>query len=112
MKNLSKYLFEDEASDLLEDIELNEDESSSDTTMTDEDLKVESLKIATNIAKLMADVTVDDVISIAGKVSDFIRNHNIGSEEKTEETKDVESKDEEKEVPEDLDFEIPEVEKK
>ena len=49
--------------------------------MSDEDLKVEALKIATNIAKLMSNVTAQDVVTIAGTVSDFIRNHEIGSAE-------------------------------
>ena len=81
--NEGEDLNEDEA--LLEDI-LNEDdddvnESAEDKKMTEEELKIESLKIATNIAKLMSDVTTDDIITIADKVSGFIRNHQIGSEE-------------------------------
>lgn len=66
-----------------EDENLNEDEdvneSAEDKTMTEEELKIESLKIATNIAKLMSDVTTDDIITIADKVSGFIRDHQIGS---------------------------------
>jgi len=85
MKNLlqllneSSYLFEDE---LFEDTDNKEE-------MSDEELKVESLKIATNIAKLMSDVTPDDIISIASKVSDFIKNHEIASEEKKKEESDM-----------------------
>ena len=102
MKNLGKYLFESEELEetILNEDELNEDERTNDTTMTDEDLKVESLKIATNIAKLMSDVTTDDIISIAGKVSDFIRNHNIGEETKDSKEKSLED--------EDINFEVPE----
>lgn len=70
--------------DLLTEDELFEDdvnESAEDKKMTEEELKIESLKIATNIAKLMSDVTTDDIITIADKVSGFIRDHQIGSEE-------------------------------
>ena len=41
---------------------------------------------ATNIAKLMSDVTPEDILSIANTVSDFIRNHEIGGDNSTEET--------------------------
>jgi len=64
--------------------------------MSDEDLKVEALKIATNIAKLMSNVTAQDVVTIAGTVSDFIRNHEIGSAETSD---DFLSDNETKETP-------------
>lgn len=73
-----------EDGELLEDI-LNEDDSVSEAAepkpMSEEELKIESLKIATNIAKLMSDVTTDDIITIADKVAGFIRDHSIGSDE-------------------------------
>jgi len=71
---------------------LNEDESTDKgDKMSEEELKIESLKIATNIAKLMSDVVPEDVIKISEKVAEFIRNHEIDvenakEEEKTEET--------------------------
>lgn len=77
-QKLSKKLNEGE--DLSEDV-LNEDEASQPKPMTEEELKIESLKIATNIAKLMSDVTTDDIITIADKVSGFIRDHQIGSDD-------------------------------
>lgn len=83
MKNLRQIL--NESNDLFEDElfeETNESEVSSEKQMSEEELKVESLKIATNIAKLMSDVTPEDIIQIATKVSDFIKNHEIGSFEK------------------------------
>lgn len=46
--------------------------------MTDEELKDESLKIAINVAKLMTNVQANDIITIAGTIADFIRNHEIG----------------------------------
>ena len=73
--------FQDASEDLTEDVLTEETSASIEKKMSDEDLKVEALKIATNIAKLMSNVTAQDVVTIAGTVSDFIRNHEIGSAE-------------------------------
>lgn len=43
----------------------------------DEELRIEALKRAIDIAKLMSNVTTEDVISIAAKVVDYIRNTQI-----------------------------------
>lgn len=48
-----------------------------DKSLTDEELKIESLKIATNIAKLLSDVTAQDIVTIAGTVSAFIKNYDV-----------------------------------
>lgn len=45
--------------------------------MSDEELRIEALKRAIDIAKLMSNVTTEDVISIAAKVVDYIRNTQI-----------------------------------
>ena len=45
-----------------------------DNGMSEEDLKIESLKIATNICKLMNNVLPEDVVAVAEKVADFIKN--------------------------------------
>ena len=45
--------------------------------MPDEELRIEALKRAIDIAKLMSNVTTEDVISIAAKVVDYIRNTRI-----------------------------------
>lgn len=42
-----------------------------------EELRIEALKRAIDIAKLMSNVTTEDVISIAAKVVDYIRNTQI-----------------------------------
>lgn len=55
---------------LLEEDELT---TTNDKQMTDEELKVESLKIATSIAKLMTDVTPEDIINISKTVANFIK---------------------------------------
>ena len=60
----------------LEESEIFEDDAQEqqDPGMTDEELKVESLKIATNIAKLMSNVTPEDIVNIAETVAKFIKN--------------------------------------
>ena len=53
---------------------LEEDTFDQNDGMSDEDLKIESLKIATNICKLMNDVLPEDIIEVAEKVAQFIKN--------------------------------------
>lgn len=43
----------------------------------DEELRIEALKRAIDIAKLMSNVTTEDIINIAAKVVDYIRNTQI-----------------------------------
>lgn len=45
--------------------------------MPDEDLRIEALKRAIDIAKLMSNVTTQDVINIAAKIADYISNTQI-----------------------------------
>ena len=45
--------------------------TATDDGMTDEELKIESLKIATNIGKLMSNVTTERIVSIAETVAKF-----------------------------------------
>ena len=89
--------FQDASENLTEDVLTEETSASVEKKMSDEDLKVEALKIATNIAKLMSNVTAQDVVTIAGTVSDFIRNHEIGSAETSD---DFLSDNETEETPE------------
>ena len=89
--------FQDASENLTEDVLTEETSASVEKKMSDEDLKVEALKIATNIAKLMSNVTAQDVVTIAGTVSDFIRNHEIGSAETSD---DFLSDNEAEETPE------------
>ena len=56
-----------------EDMELVEAEGAATEGMSDEELKIESLKIATNIGKLMSNVTTEDIVSIAETVAKFIK---------------------------------------
>ena len=56
-----------------EDMELVEAEGAATEGMSDEDLKIESLKIATNIGQLMSNVTTEDIVSIAETVAKFIK---------------------------------------
>mgnify|MGYP004624618097 CR=1 FL=1 len=43
----------------------------------EEDLRIEALKRAIDIAKLMSNVTTQDVINIAAKIADYISNTQI-----------------------------------
>lgn len=45
--------------------------------MSTEDLRIEALKRAIDIAKLMSNVTTQDVINIAAKIADYISNTQI-----------------------------------
>lgn len=48
--------------------------------MDDEKLRVESVKLATSIAKLMSNVTPEDIIKLAGIVASYIRNNNASAD--------------------------------
>ena len=69
-----------------EDMELVEAESAATEGMSDEDLKIESLKIATNIGKLMSNVTTEDIVSIAETVAKFIKGSESLTLDNTDET--------------------------
>lgn len=62
---------------LTEENEPTNNAETKDKSLTDEELKIESLKIATNIAKLLSDVTAQDIVTIAGTVSAFIKNYEV-----------------------------------
>ena len=62
--------FEDDDAPSTEDIENAEKEVKK---MTDEEIKIKALKQAVDVAKLMSDVTTDDVIDIAKKLAKFIK---------------------------------------
>lgn len=71
---------------------LEEDTYTENDGMSDEDLKIESLKIATNICKLMNDVTPEDIMEVAEKVAKFIKNG--GNLEVSSDTAETASEDE------------------
>ena len=87
-----------------EDMELVEAEGAATEGMSDEDLKIESLKIATNIGKLMSNVTTEDIVSIAETVAKFIKGGEGASLETSapEEGEDAENESTESEE----DFEV------
>lgn len=62
--------------------------TATDDGMTDEELKIESLKIATNIGKLMSNVTTEDIVSIAETVAKFIKGGENASLETTNSDED------------------------
>lgn len=61
------------------DIQLEDGEMSflsddqEDSKFSDEDIKIKALNQAINIAKLMSDITVEDVLEIADKVAKYIK---------------------------------------
>lgn len=61
------------------DIQLEDGEMSflsddqEDSKFSDEDIKIKALNQAINIAKLMSDITVEDVLEIAAKVAKYIK---------------------------------------
>lgn len=61
--------FEDGDNSFVENIEPDK--------MPAEDLRIEALKRAIDIAKLMSNVTTQDVINIASKIADYISNTQI-----------------------------------
>ena len=68
--------------------------TATDDGMTDEELKIESLKIATNIGKLMSNVTTEDIVSIAETVAKFIKGGEGASLETSNDNSSDESSDE------------------
>ena len=62
--------FDDDEAPSTEDIENEKQEVEK---MTDEEIKVKALGQAVNVAKLMSNVGVDDVIEIAKKLAKFIK---------------------------------------
>ena len=70
-----------------------EDDTQQEEGMTDEELKIESLKIATNIGKLMSNVTTEDIVNIAETVAKFIKGGDSASLETVEDTSNENSAD-------------------
>ena len=62
--------FDDDEAPSTEDIDNEKNEVEK---MTDEEIKVKALGQAVNVAKLMSNVGVDDVIEIAKKLAKFIK---------------------------------------
>ena len=90
---------------LQEDAIFEDDENvQEEDGMPDEDLKIESLKIATNIAKLMSNVTTEDIVNIAETIAKFIKGGNDTELEVSDaEDSDVEDSESEKDFETDED---------
>lgn len=74
---------------LQEDVIFEDDtQQNEDAGMTDEELKIEALKIATNIGKLMSNVTTDDIVNIAETVAKFIKGGESASLETVEDSEE------------------------
>lgn len=70
-------LYEADEFDTLTEDNIGTENTEGDKSLTDEELKIESLKIATNIGKLLKDITAQDIVTIAGTVSAFIKNYEV-----------------------------------
>lgn len=53
-------------------------ERTSEGTMTDEEIKIEALKQATNMAKLFTNVSVGDVLSMAVTLARYFKHYEVG----------------------------------
>ena len=81
-RDFSKYrnktrLYEADEFDTLTEDNTGTENTEGDKALTDEELKIESLKIATNIGKLLKNITAQDIVTIAGTVSAFIKNYEV-----------------------------------
>lgn len=88
-----------------EDVIFEDGDTQEDTGMTDEELKIESLKIATNIGKLMSNVTPDDIVNIAETVANFIKNGDTSASMETNSTDTENTEDTEEDFVTDEDTE-------
>ena len=70
-------LYESDEFDTLTEDNTGTENTEGDKALTDEELKIESLKIATNIGKLLKNITAQDIVTIAGTVSAFIKNYEV-----------------------------------
>ena len=96
-----------ERQSLQEDAIFEDDtQQNEDAGMTDEELKIEALKIATNIGKLMSNVTTEDIVNIAETVAKFIKGGESASLETVEDTE--ENSEEENPADTEEDFETEE----
>lgn len=89
--------FDDSLNEADGDNSQNGSENEEEPPMSEEKLKIESLKIATNICKLMNNVLPEDVIKTAGKVAEFIRNNGQTGFEDTDASDDYAEEEEDHE---------------
>lgn len=89
--------FDDSLNEADGDNSQNGSENEEEPPMSEEKLKIESLKIATNICKLMNNVFPEDVIKTAGKVAEFIRNNGQTGFEDTDASDDYAEEEEDHE---------------
>ena len=65
---------EDEQDDRAEEPESHVDK------VTDEQLRIDALKIAVKLSRLMNKVTAEDMLEISTKVASYLKNHQVGTE--------------------------------
>lgn len=113
LTSLKSLLEDDEFGEINEADDSKDDKKPEPKEMSDDEIKEKAFDFAIDIAKLMSNVMVDDIVGIAGKVADFLKNHQINGagadafslennseessetpEENTEETESTENSEE------------------
>ena len=73
-----RFLTEDEDAD--PDNEEATEDAKKNEKVTDEQLRVDSLKIAVKLSRLMNKVTAEDILEISTKVAAYLKDHQVGAE--------------------------------
>ena len=77
LTSLKSLLEDDEFGEINEADDSKDDKKPEPKEMSDDEIKEKAFDFAIDIAKLMSNVMVDDIVGIAGKVADFLKNHQI-----------------------------------
>jgi hypothetical protein len=70
---------DDDFNESLNEADGDNDDNEPEPPMDEQKLKIEALKLATNVGKLMNNVTPEDIVKIAGMLAEFIRNNQDGN---------------------------------
>lgn len=98
---------------LTEDIILedDDDEEESDASadnvdkVTDEQLRIDALKLSIKISKLMNKVTPEDMLEISSKVASYLKDHKVGTDFVPDQAGDEPTKEEQPEETEEVEVE-------
>jgi hypothetical protein len=74
-----EFIDEDDFNESLNEADGDSDNNEPEPPMDEQKLKIEALKLATNVGKLMNNVTPEDIVKIAGMLAEFIRNNQDGN---------------------------------
>jgi hypothetical protein len=74
-----EFVDEDDFNESLNEADGDNEDNEPEPPMDEQKLKIEALKLATNVGKLMNNVTPEDIVKIAGMLAEFIRNNQDGN---------------------------------